>query len=107
MTQINNHILTSQTSHLMEKVVERDNLKKALERVERNKGAAGVDKMQVKDLRPYLKVNWENIKQALLEGTYKPSPLRRFEIPKSDGGVHQLGIPIPESKEISWILIHL
>ena len=77
----------------MEKVIERDNLKKALEKVERNKGAAGVDKMHVKDLRSYLKANWKSIKQELLEGTYKPSPLRRFEIPKLDGGVRKLGIP--------------
>ena len=93
MTQINNHILTSQTSHLMEKVIEYDNIKRAIERVEHNKGAAGMDKMQVKDLRSYLKVNWKSIKQELLDGAYKPSPLRRFEIPKSDGGVRQLGIP--------------
>ena len=77
----------------MEKVVERDNLKKALERVERNKGAAGVDNMQVKELRPYLMKHWNRIKQELLEGTYKPAPVRRVEIPKQDGGVRELGIP--------------
>ena len=70
-----------------------DNLKKALERVERNKGAAGVDNMQVNELRPYLKEHWEHIKQELLEGTYKPAPVRRVEIPKPDGGVRLLGIP--------------
>ena len=59
MTQTNNHILANHNDHLMEKVVERSNLKKALERVERNKGAAGVDNMQVNELRPYLKANWE------------------------------------------------
>jgi len=93
MTQTNNHILANHNNHLMEKVVERSNLKKALERVERNKGAAGVDNMQVQELRPYLKVHWQDIKQALLEGTYEPAPVRRVEIPKPDGGVRQLGIP--------------
>lgn len=93
MTHINNHILAKHNDYLMEKVVERGNLKKALERVERNKGAAGADNMQVDELRPYLKEHWENIKQELLEGTYKPSPVRRVEIPKSDGGVRLLGIP--------------
>ena len=77
----------------MEKVVERGNLKKALERVESNKGAEGVDNMRVKELRPYLKAHWQNIQQALLDRTYKPAPVRRVEIPKPDGGVRQLGIP--------------
>ena len=77
----------------MEKVVERSNLKKALERVEKNKGAAGVDNMQFNELRPYLNANWERIKQELLNGTYKPAPVRRVEIPKQDGGVRKLGIP--------------
>jgi len=93
MTQTNNHILAKHNDHLMEKVVERNNLKRALERVEKNKGAAGVDNMQVNELRPYLIAHWEHIKQELLEGTYKPAPVRRVEIPKPDGGVRLLGIP--------------
>jgi len=93
MTQINNHILANHTDHLMEKVVERGNLKRAIEQVERNKGSAGVDNMQVKELRPYLKENWDRIKQELLDGTYEPSPVRRVSIPKQDGGVRELGIP--------------
>ena len=93
MTQINNRILANHNNNLMEKVVERNNLKKALERVERNKGSAGVDNMQVIQLRPYLQENWTRIKQELLDGTYKPAPVRRVEIPKQDGGVRQLGIP--------------
>jgi group II intron reverse transcriptase/maturase len=93
MTQINNHILANHNNLLMEKVVEAANLKTALERVERNKGSAGVDNMQVNELRPYLKEHWNRIKQELLDGTYKPSPVRRVEIPKPDGGVRDLGIP--------------
>jgi group II intron reverse transcriptase/maturase len=93
MTQTNNHILANHKDYLMEKVVERSNLKKALERVEGNKGSAGVDNMQVNELRPYLQEHWMHIKQELLEGTYKPAPVRRVEIPKPDGGVRQLGIP--------------
>ena len=93
MTQTNNHIFANHNDHLMEKVVEHSNLKKALERVESNKGSAGVDNMQVNELRPYLKEHWMHIKQELLEGTYKPAPVRRVEIPKPDGGVRQLGIP--------------
>jgi len=93
MTQGTKHILANQNIDLMEKVVERGNLKKALERVENNKGAPGVDDMEVKELRPYLKEHWVNIKQELLEGTYRPTPVRRVEIPKQGGGVRQLGIP--------------
>lgn len=77
----------------MEKVVERSNLKKALERVERNKGAAGVDGMETNHLRQFLNNNWGKLKQELLDGTYKPDPVRRVEIPKQDGGVRLLGIP--------------
>jgi group II intron reverse transcriptase/maturase len=93
MTQIENHISTNFNDNLMEKAVERSNLKKALERVESNKGAAGIDEMQTSELRQFLKANWENIKQELLDGTYKPAPVRRVEIPKQDGGVRLLGIP--------------
>jgi len=93
MTQVTKHILANQNISLMEKVVEHYNLKKALERVESNKGAPGVDKMEVNELRPYLKEHWASIKQELLEGTYRPTSVRRVEIPKPDGGVRQLGIP--------------
>lgn len=93
MTQTNNHILANHNNHLMEKVVERDNLKRAFKQVKSNKGAPGVDKMTVEELLPYLKQHWNRIKQELLDGTYKPAPVRRFEISKPDGGVRQLGIP--------------
>lgn len=78
---------------LMERVVGRQNLFDALSRVERNGGAPGVDGMSCKQLRPYLKDNWTRIRQELLEGNYRPQPVRRVEIPKPDGGVRQLGIP--------------
>jgi RNA-directed DNA polymerase len=77
----------------MEAVVERENLKKALARVKRNKGAAGIDGMSVDDLPTYLKEHWPAIRAQLLEGTYKPQPVRRVEIPKATGGMRPLGIP--------------
>ena len=80
-------------SPLMEAVVARENMLLALERVESNKGAAGVDGMPVEALREYLRVHWPRIKEALLAGDYRPSPVRRVEIPKPGGGVRQLGIP--------------
>jgi RNA-directed DNA polymerase len=77
----------------MEAVIERDNLKEALARVKRNKGAAGADGMSVDDLPIYLKEHWLAIRAQLLDGTYKPQPVRRVEIPKASGGLRPLGIP--------------
>jgi RNA-directed DNA polymerase len=77
----------------MEAIVERANLKKALAQVRRNKGAPGVDGMRVDDLAAYLKDHWPTIREQLLEGTYKPQPVRRVEIPKATGGTRPLGIP--------------
>lgn len=82
------------SAELWEQVWERQNLLAALERVERNGGAAGMDGMPVEELRPYLKEHWLEIREALDQQTYQPRPVRRVEIPKPDGGVRQLGIPI-------------
>ena len=77
----------------MEVIVERENLSKALAQVKRNKGAAGVDGMSLDAMAPYLKEHWPAIRVQLLEGTYKPQPVRRVEIPKASGGTRSLGIP--------------
>ena len=77
----------------MEAIVERDNLRKALAQVRRNKGAPGIDGMTVEDLPPYLKDHWPAIRAQLLDGTYQPQPVRRVEIPKASGGMRPLGIP--------------
>jgi len=79
---------------LMEAVVERENMVTALQRVMSNRGAAGVDKMTVEELKPYLKEKWKRIKEELLSGEYRPSAVLKVEIPKADGkGVRKLGIP--------------
>lgn len=83
----------SGTDHLMEKVVERDNLRRALKRVRANKGSPGIDGMSVEELPAYLKANWERLRAQLLDGSYEPQPVRQHEIPKSGGGVRKLGIP--------------
>jgi RNA-directed DNA polymerase len=77
----------------MEAVVERENLKKALAQVKRNKGAAGIDGMTVGALSAQLKEHWPALRAQLLEGTYRPQPVRRVEIPKASGGMRPLGIP--------------
>jgi RNA-directed DNA polymerase len=64
-----------------------------LAQVKRNKGAAGIDGMSVDDLPAYLKEHWPAIRAQLLDGAYKPQPVRRVEIPKASGGVRLLGIP--------------
>jgi len=82
------------TTQLMEAVVERKNMMKALKRVEKNKGAAGIDEMQVVELKSFLKEQWPEIKVSLLAGRYKPEAVRRVEIPKPGGkGKRTLGIP--------------
>lgn len=83
----------AESSGLMEAVCERGNLWLAYERVMRNKGAAGVDGIGVTEFKAHLKRHWPTIKARLLAGSYWPSPVRRVEIPKSQGGVRTLGIP--------------
>ena len=78
---------------LMESICERENTIKALKRVESNKGAPGIDKMKVSQLRGHLRRSWKTVEPVLLNGTYKPLPVRRKEIPKPDGGIRLLGIP--------------
>ena len=85
---------SSKESDVMQEVMRRENLKQALKRVCANKGAAGVDGMEVEALTPYLKEHWPTIREELLKGKYKPQPVLRVEIPKQDGkGMRALGIP--------------
>ena len=77
---------------LTESICERSNMKRAVRRVVKNKGAPGVDGMTVRQVKRYLRRHWDKIEKALLDGTYQPMPVRRKEIPKP-GGVRLLGIP--------------
>lgn len=78
---------------LMEQILSRENLQAAIKKVEANKGAAGVDGVTIRQLREYVQKHWPEIKLKLQKGTYKPSPVRKVEIPKPEGGVRALGIP--------------
>jgi RNA-directed DNA polymerase len=78
---------------LMEAVVARENMARAYARVMRNKGAAGIDGMEVGALKPHLQKHWARIKEDLLKGQYQPQAVRKVEIPKPGGGVRMLGIP--------------
>jgi RNA-directed DNA polymerase len=83
---------TSNTE-LWSKIWERQNMITAIERVERNGGAPGIDGMTVEELRPYLVEHWLEIREALDRESYQPKPVRRVEIPKPDGGKRMIGIP--------------
>lgn len=83
----------SVTVNVMERVVERDNLHRALNQVRRNEGGPGIDGLTVEGLPDYLKRNWPTIRTQLLNGTYQPAPVKRVLIPKPDGGARSLGIP--------------
>lgn len=78
---------------LLERIISKDNLNEAYKRVKKNKGSHGVDKMGVDELLTYLKDNGDQLKQSILNGSYKPNPVRRVEIPKPDGKKRPLGIP--------------
>jgi len=78
---------------LLEKIIDRNNLNQAFKRVKANKGSHGIDGMKVDELLQYLKENGDSLRQSILDGSYKPNPVRRVEIPKSDGKKRPLGIP--------------
>ncbi|HSP68129.1 MAG TPA: group II intron reverse transcriptase/maturase [Bryobacteraceae bacterium] len=90
---------------LMEQVVSADNLARAREAVTRNRGAAGIDHMQTTELESHLQRHWEWIRAKLLAGTYVPSPVRRVEIPKPNGGKRMLGIPTVQDRLIQQMLL--
>ena len=83
----------SASPELLEKILDRDNLNRAFKRVKANKGAAGVDGMTIDEAFIYLKENKKSLLERIYKGKYTPSPVRRVEIPKPDGGVRKLGIP--------------
>ena len=91
----NNHIVADfQTDNLMDKILHKDNLNKAYKKVKSNKGAGGVDGMNVDELLTYLRENQKQLIQKIKDRKYKPNPVRRVEIPKEDKGkVRKLGIP--------------
>jgi RNA-directed DNA polymerase len=90
--------------NLMEAVVERGNLLKALRRVMTNKGGPGIDGMTVLELPDFLRKNWLLIREQLLKGTYRPKPVKRKETPKKGGGVRKLGIPCVSDRLIQQML---
>ena len=92
---------------LMERVLERENLRRAFRKVKRNKGSAGIDGMTVDDLTAFVNQHWPSIHQQLLEGRYRPQPVRQVQIPKPKGGVRKLGIPTVLDRLIQQALLQV
>lgn len=92
---------------LIGKILDRSNVRVALEEVISNKGAAGIDGMKVEDLRDYMNAYWPSIKQSILERSYRPAPVRRVEIPKPNGGVRKLGIPTVVDRTIQQSIVQI
>lgn len=94
-------------SALLEAALTRENLKRAFKRVRANKGAAGVDGLDIDQTSRHLVSAWPAIREQLLKGTYRPSPVRRVTIPKPDGGERELGIPTVTDRLIQQALLQV
>ena len=103
-TRLRTKAESKRESGLMDAVCERGNLWLAYGRVVKNKGAAGVDGIGVAEFKDHLKPHWPTIKAKLLAGSYQPSPVRRVDIPKPQGGVRTLGIPTLSDRLIQQAL---
>jgi group II intron reverse transcriptase/maturase len=91
----------------MERVVNRENATAAWRAVKRNGGAPGIDGMTTTQLRDHIRKHWENIRAKLLAGIYVPTPVRRVEIPKPNGGIRLLGIPTVQDRWVQQMLLQV
>lgn len=94
-------------SELLERVLSRPNLQAALKRVRQNKGSPGIDGMSVEELPDYLREHWVELREQLLAGHYRPRAVKRHVIPKSGGGVRELGIPTVLDRFIQQALLQV
>ena len=92
---------------LLQAVLTRENLRQAIKRVRASKGAAGVDGLDIDQTARQLVTTWPTIREQLLAGTYRPSPVRRVTIPKPDGGERELGIPTVTDRLIQQALLQV
>ena len=94
-------------SELMDRILSRDNMNLAYKRVKANKGAGGIDDVEVDELYSYIKENWKSIEEQIRQRTYKPQPVRRVEIPKPNGGKRKLGIPTVMDRVIQQAIVQV
>ena len=98
---------TTETTFLLERMLKKENVLKALNRVEKNKGAPGMDGMTTQELRRHLRENWSEIRAQLKDGKYRPEPVRRKSIPKASGGVRELGIPTTKDRFVQQMVLQM
>jgi group II intron reverse transcriptase/maturase len=101
------HDTESTGSALLMAALTRENLRQAFKRVRANKGAAGVDGLDIDQTARHLITAWPTIREQLLRGHYRPSPVRRVTIPKPDGGERELGIPTVTDRLIQQALLQV
>ncbi len=92
---------------LLAQALARANMEAAWKRVKSNRGSAGVDGLSIAETADYLRTHWLRIRESLLDGSYRPLPVRRAQIPKSDGGVRELGIPTVTDRLIQQALLQV
>ena len=92
---------------LLGKILDRDNLNRAFKRVKANKGAPGVDGMTIDETHTWLKEHNRELVNRIRRGKYTPSPVRRVEIPKPDGGIRKLGIPTVMDRVIQQAMVQV
>lgn len=92
---------------LLTQALARENMQRAWKRVKANKGAAGIDGLDIVQTKEYLKRAWPDIRRRLMDGTYKPLPVRRVGIPKPDGSERELGIPTVTDRLIQQALLQV
>jgi RNA-directed DNA polymerase len=95
------------SDRLMERICDHANIELAVRRVMANKGAAGVDRVSTRELPRYMRTHWPAIRQHLLNGTYRPQPVRSVAIDKPDGGVRMLGIPTVLDRVIQQAILQV
>lgn len=95
------------TGGMLERILTQENMNKAYLKVKSNKGAGGVDKIEIDELLEHLKIHREEILTSLLEGSYKPYPVKRVEIPKENGKTRKLGIPTLTDRVIQQAILQV
>ena len=94
-------------SELLDRILSRNNMNLAYKRVRANKGAGGIDDVEVDELYNYIKENWKSIEEQIRQRIYKPQPVRRVEIPKPNGGKRKLGIPTVMDRVIQQAIVQV
>lgn len=94
-------------SELLNRILSRENMNQAYQKVKANKGAAGIDEVTVEELNKYIKENWSSIKEQIVSRTYRPQPVKRVKIPKASGGTRNLGIPTAMDRVIQQAMVQI